>query len=94
MLNVTIVITVYTGAKLVEYFGDARAYVGFAYMVSDVLAAILVTTLPWSNKLGLLISAYLTGVRTLLLSMVADLLSILGRHWNDWLCSRTGLGDV
>lgn len=30
-------------------------------MVSDVLSAILVTTLPWSNKIGLLISVYLTG---------------------------------
>ncbi|KAF8603605.1 MFS general substrate transporter [Ceratobasidium sp. AG-I] len=58
------IITIYTGVKLVEYFGDARAYVGSAYMVSDVLAAILVTTLPWSNKIGLLISVYLTDIGT------------------------------
>ncbi|KAG8714192.1 hypothetical protein FRC08_012262 [Ceratobasidium sp. 394] len=58
------IITIYTGVKLVEYFGDARAYIGSAYMVSDVLSAIFVTTLPWSNKVGLLISVYLTDIGT------------------------------
>ncbi|KDN41216.1 hypothetical protein RSAG8_07630, partial [Rhizoctonia solani AG-8 WAC10335] len=58
------IITIYTGVKLVEYFGYSRAYVGSAYMVSDVLSAILVTTLPWSNKIGLLISIYLTDIGT------------------------------
>ncbi|ELU37196.1 membrane transporter [Rhizoctonia solani AG-1 IA] len=57
-------ITIYTGVKLVEYFGCSRAYVGSAYMLSDVLSAILVTTLPWSNKVGLLISIYLTDIGT------------------------------
>ncbi|KAF8602806.1 MFS general substrate transporter [Ceratobasidium sp. AG-I] len=54
--------TIYSGVKLVEYFDDARAYVGSAYMVSHVLSAILVTTLPWSNKIGLLISVYITDI--------------------------------
>ncbi|CEL54479.1 putative transporter PB1C11,03 OS=Schizosaccharomyces pombe (strain 972 / ATCC 24843) GN=SPCPB1C11.03 PE=1 SV=1 [Rhizoctonia solani AG-1 IB] len=58
------IITIYTGVKLVEYFGYSRAYVGSSYMVSDVLSAILVTTLPWSNKIGLLISIYLTDIGT------------------------------
>ncbi|CAE6511582.1 unnamed protein product [Rhizoctonia solani] len=58
------IITIYTGVKLVEYFGYSRAYVGASYMVSDVLSAILVTTLPWSNKIGLLISIYLTDIGT------------------------------
>ncbi|KAG8709120.1 hypothetical protein FRC09_000856 [Ceratobasidium sp. 395] len=58
------IITIYTGVKLVEYFGDARAYIGSAYMVSDVLSAILVTSLPWANKIGLLISVYLTDIGT------------------------------
>ncbi|KAG9127441.1 hypothetical protein FRC07_013758 [Ceratobasidium sp. 392] len=58
------IITIYTGVTLVEYFGDARAYVGSAYMVSDVLSAVLVTSLPWSNKIGLLISVYLTDIGT------------------------------
>ncbi|KAH7318840.1 major facilitator superfamily domain-containing protein [Rhizoctonia solani] len=57
-------ITIYTGVKLVEYFSYSRAYVGSLYMVSDVLSAILVTTLPWSNKIGLLISVYLTDIGT------------------------------
>ncbi|CAE6454414.1 unnamed protein product [Rhizoctonia solani] len=58
------IITIYTGVKLVEYFGCSRAYVGSAYMLSDVLSAILVTTLPWSNKVGHLISIYLTDIGT------------------------------
>ncbi|CAE6355636.1 unnamed protein product [Rhizoctonia solani] len=58
------IITIYTGVKLVEYFGYSRAYVGSTYMVSDVLSAILVTTLPWSKKTGLLISIYLTDIGT------------------------------
>ncbi|QRW00922.1 major facilitator superfamily transporter [Ceratobasidium sp. AG-Ba] len=58
------IITIYTGVQLVEYFGNARAYIGSAYMVSDVLSAILVTSLPWSNKIGLLISVYLTDIGT------------------------------
>ncbi|KAG9123380.1 hypothetical protein FRC07_015013 [Ceratobasidium sp. 392] len=58
------IITIYTGVTLVEYFGDARAYVGSAYMVSDVLSAVLVISLPWSNKIGLLISVYLTDIGT------------------------------
>ncbi|CAE6504501.1 unnamed protein product [Rhizoctonia solani] len=58
------IITIYTGVKLVESFGYSRAYVGSSYMISDVLSAILVTTLPWSNKVGLLISVYLTDIGT------------------------------
>ena len=90
---IIIVVTIYTGVKLVEYFGDARAYVGSAYMVSDVLAAILVTTLPWSNKIGLLISVYLTGTHALLFSRTVSLFLSLGRHWDDRVRACVGLGD-
>lgn len=88
------VITIYTGVKLVEKFGDARAYVGSAYMVSDVLSAILVTSLPWSNKIGLLISVYLTGAYTSISFMAAYPSVISGRYWDDWVCTRVGLDDI
>ncbi|EUC65950.1 MFS general substrate transporter [Rhizoctonia solani AG-3 Rhs1AP] len=79
------IITIYTGVKLVEYFGYSRAYVGSTYMVSDVLSAILVTTLPWSKKTGLLISIYLTGMCLMLPGCVFlrffQISGLLGMSW-------------
>ncbi|EJC97572.1 MFS general substrate transporter [Fomitiporia mediterranea MF3/22] len=50
-----------SGVALATYF-DNIAYVGAAYYISTVIGSILVSTLPWSDKVGLLISEYLVGV--------------------------------
>lgn len=40
---------------------NSRVYVAFIYNVSNVLGAVLVDTLPWENKIGLLLSVWITG---------------------------------
>jgi len=40
----------------------SRAWVVFFYVIPNVLSAILVNVLPWSNKVGLLVSLNLTGI--------------------------------
>ncbi|KAJ6626487.1 MFS general substrate transporter [Mycena sp. CBHHK59/15] len=55
--------TIWTGVRIAARY-DSRAYVAFAYFIPNVLGAILVNALPWSDKVGLLFSVWLTGVGT------------------------------
>ncbi|KAJ6557506.1 MFS general substrate transporter [Mycena capillaripes] len=57
------IITISTGVNVASYTGQ-RAYTAFVWKAPEVLGAILVITLPWSNKIGLLFSLWVTGVGT------------------------------
>ncbi|KZT19109.1 MFS general substrate transporter [Neolentinus lepideus HHB14362 ss-1] len=56
--------TIWTGVTLAARLKDARAYVGAVYFLPNLLGVILLNTLPWSDKVGLLFSQWLTGVGT------------------------------
>jgi MFS family permease len=49
---------------LASKFKDSRAYVGAIYFVPNLLGVLLVSFLPWHDKVGLLFSQWLTGVGT------------------------------
>ncbi|KAJ7081269.1 MFS general substrate transporter [Mycena epipterygia] len=57
------IVTIWTGVTISAKTGS-RAWVAFFYFIPNVLGAILVNVLPWSNKVGLLFSVWLTGVGT------------------------------
>lgn len=57
-----IVITIWTGVLLVGRYPNSRAYVSIIYFIPNVLGSILMNTLPWSDKVGLLFGAWITGV--------------------------------
>lgn len=83
------IITIWTGVQLAAHLQDARAYVGTAYMTADVLAAILVTSLPWSNKIGLLCATYLTGNPPSQLRPSNCNTNSIHRYWHDRICALT-----
>ncbi|KDQ56115.1 hypothetical protein JAAARDRAFT_36903 [Jaapia argillacea MUCL 33604] len=56
--------TIWTGVIFASRWKDARAYVGAVYFLPNLLGCILINTLPWSDKVGLLFSQWLTGVGT------------------------------
>ena len=43
---------------------NSRAYVGSIYLIPNILGVFLINFLPWSNKVGLLFSVWITGVGT------------------------------
>ncbi|KAJ7908135.1 MFS general substrate transporter [Mycena leptocephala] len=57
------IVTIYTGVTIAAKL-DSRAWVAFIYFIPNILGTILVNVLPWSNKVGLLFSVWLTGVGT------------------------------
>ncbi|KAJ7121937.1 major facilitator superfamily domain-containing protein [Mycena filopes] len=57
------ILTIGTGVNVAAYTGQ-RAYTSFVWKIPEVLGAILVVTLPWTNKIGLLFSLWITGVGT------------------------------
>ena len=59
--SVVKVVTIYTGVNLAAYFNNI-AYVGVVYKIPSLVCAVLVSVLPFSNKIGLLVSEYLVGV--------------------------------
>ena len=54
-------VTIFTGVQLASRFVNGRAYVGAAYFVPNLLGVFLINFLPWSDKVGLLFSQWLTG---------------------------------
>lgn len=59
------IITIWSSALVIKRFsGNKRAIIAAIWMVPNVLGAILVITLPYSNKTGILASLYVTGVGT------------------------------
>ncbi|KAF7375381.1 MFS general substrate transporter [Mycena sanguinolenta] len=57
------IITIFTGVTVAARTGQ-RAYTAFVWKIPEVLGAILINALPWSNKIGLLCSLWITGVGT------------------------------
>ncbi|KAF7363012.1 MFS general substrate transporter [Mycena venus] len=57
------IVTIWTGVTIAARL-DSRAWVAFIYFIPNVLGTILVNVLPWSDKVGLLFSVWLTGVGT------------------------------
>ncbi|CUA76056.1 putative transporter PB1C11,03 [Schizosaccharomyces pombe 972h-] [Rhizoctonia solani] len=56
------IVAILTSVNLAAKWDNSRAYVAAIYFVPNVLGSILVNVLPWSNKIGLLISVWMTGV--------------------------------
>ncbi|EPQ50298.1 MFS general substrate transporter [Gloeophyllum trabeum ATCC 11539] len=56
--------TIWTGVTLAARMKNARAWVGAVYFAPNLLGVILINTLPWSDKVGLLFGQWLTGVGT------------------------------
>ncbi|KAJ7105845.1 major facilitator superfamily domain-containing protein [Mycena epipterygia] len=57
------IITIFAGVNVAARTGQ-RAYTAFVWKMPEVLGGILVISLPWSNKIGLLFSLWVTGVGT------------------------------
>lgn len=58
------IITIWTGVTIAARLPNSRAYVAVLYMVPNLLGALLIISLPWSNKIGLLFSLWITGEHT------------------------------
>jgi hypothetical protein len=77
------IITIWTGVTLAAKIPNSRAYVAVIYMLPNLLGALLINLLPWSNKIGLLFSLWLTGERHQVLEAISSFLTphgkVLGR---------------
>ncbi|KAF9239490.1 MFS general substrate transporter [Melanogaster broomeanus] len=64
VLGVVEIITIFTGVHLSARFKNGRAYVGAIYFIPSLVGIAVVNLLPWSNKAGLLVGQYMTGICT------------------------------
>ncbi|KAJ7611732.1 MFS general substrate transporter [Roridomyces roridus] len=55
------IVTIAAGVILAARIPNSRAYVGCISICPSILAVFLINFLPWSNKIGLLFSQWLTG---------------------------------
>ncbi|GJJ14246.1 hypothetical protein Clacol_008510 [Clathrus columnatus] len=60
----TSVLSTGLGIILVAKFNNSRAWTAIGFFIPNVLGSILVNTLPWSDKIGLLLSLYVGGLGT------------------------------
>ncbi|KAG6919497.1 hypothetical protein DXG01_005086 [Tephrocybe rancida] len=58
------IVTIWSGVQLAARLPNSRAYVSLLYFIPNILGVLLVNFLPWSKKIGLLFSVWLTGVGT------------------------------
>ncbi|RDW74873.1 membrane transporter-1 [Coleophoma cylindrospora] len=58
------ILTIYSSTLLVKKFTNARAIIGACYFIPNIVAGIMIVTLSWDNKGGLLTSIYLGGLGT------------------------------
>ncbi|ETW84170.1 major facilitator superfamily [Heterobasidion irregulare TC 32-1] len=58
------ILTIFTGVKIASRMPNSRAWVGIIYFIPNIMGCLLVSLLPWSHKVGLLFSVWLTGVGT------------------------------
>ncbi|KAF9030378.1 MFS general substrate transporter [Hymenopellis radicata] len=58
------IITIWTGTAVASRIPNSRGYVAAAWMTPNLLAVFLINFLPWDNKVGLLISLFISGVGT------------------------------
>jgi ACS family allantoate permease-like MFS transporter len=55
------IVAIYTGVTIASRIPNSRAWVGIAYLVPNLLGVFLVNFLPWSDKVGLLFSVWITS---------------------------------
>ena len=55
------IVTIFTGVHLATRIPNGIAYVSALYFIPNILGCILVNVLPWSDKVGLLFSVWITG---------------------------------
>ncbi|KAJ7472561.1 MFS general substrate transporter [Mycena latifolia] len=55
------ILTIWVGVTISAKTGS-RAWVAFFFYLPPILGTILVLTLPWSNKVGLMLSVYINGI--------------------------------
>lgn len=60
------IVTILTGVKIASRCPNSIAWVGIAYFVPNLLGIFLVNFLPWHDKVGLLFSLLMTGIRDVL----------------------------
>jgi MFS transporter, ACS family, allantoate permease len=60
------ILTIYTGVQIASSIPNSRAWVGIAYFVPNLLGVFLVNLLPWQDKVGLLVSVWITGASDVL----------------------------
>ncbi|GHJ87948.1 hypothetical protein NliqN6_4350 [Naganishia liquefaciens] len=58
------IVTIWTSTLALKRWPNHRGYIGAAWLVPNVIGAILIVTLPYSNKAGILVCLYVTGVGT------------------------------
>ncbi|KAF5362795.1 hypothetical protein D9757_011022 [Collybiopsis confluens] len=58
------IVTIATGVNIAARYKDSRAYVGFVYFIPNIIGVVVINTLPWTDKVGLLFGQWLTGVGT------------------------------
>jgi hypothetical protein len=87
------IVTIFTGVTLASRIPNSRAWVGIAYIVPNVLGALLVNLLPWHDKVGLLFSFWLSGKRDFLrICIMHAHRTLVIRHRNYCLCLSPGMG--
>ncbi|KAJ7600720.1 MFS general substrate transporter [Mycena floridula] len=58
------IVTIWTGVTLASRIPNSRALVGSVYLIPNILGVLLVSLLPWNNRIGLLFGLWITGVGT------------------------------
>jgi ACS family allantoate permease-like MFS transporter len=55
--------TIWIGVEICARIPNSRAYVGSIFFIPNILGCFLINFLPWTNKIGLLFSQWITGKR-------------------------------
>ncbi|KAF5365556.1 hypothetical protein D9757_010907 [Collybiopsis confluens] len=55
------IVTILTGVHLAARIPNSRAYIGFVYFIPNIVGIIILNTLPWTDKVGLLFGQWMTG---------------------------------
>ena len=54
--------TILSGVTLAARIPNSRAYVGFIYLIPNVMGVFLINFLPWNDKVGLLFAQWINGL--------------------------------
>lgn len=58
----TMIISITTSTLLLRRYPNARAWIAIAFLVPSILGAILLMTIPWHNRVGLLCAYYVLNL--------------------------------
>ena len=56
------IVTIFVGVNIAARFKNARAYVGAIWFIPNIVGALLINLLPWTDKVGLLFAQWTTGL--------------------------------